>query len=595
MGHEAAGDMVAFEVNGGFLSKFTRFWKKGSVPARDGLPLLLGSSFSLEEDESGTVEKVVDVMSVTVSQLLEHLHHVTKHLEFWQRLSKGGESDKLSFMMLERGPWAFFQGISMFIRSSVVGASPGQKLLLGASSRISERVTVLADLRERLAKITGQVYIEVDKMGEKVSIGRNSRVASSECILAVLKALSVLEGVYKFPQRNYYSKGDLSSAVTLALDFDDIPETIGLRMEWTDSDLDHGIKLLSDSLWKLNNFLDTVMWQYRRPRRIVRKWIHYTGGALGLGILSGWLFRHSQLGGSNDLERWTKEGFDAASGFWEEHVQQPLLAIRDDLFDTFRKRHREGNELGDVKLTAESLHRMLQEFVAQTKGSDAAEGSSEQQLVELMMIRYETELSHPLRNLLTGQLARALLIQVQKLKLDIETAMLELNQILRANEINFAVLSAMPALLGAFLIGKLLKRPFIKGQKGAEGRGRKAQLRRRMMIVDVDNAVMTCQMCIDEGQVDAFAEFGTLIYSLDRLYKAARNPATESGEWLSLQKDIIELAKPRLSTYYKMAIAARMERVYECLAPMPRLRVRYSYVLVAQLSCNKGIEEENQD
>ena len=49
MGHEAAGDMVAFEVNGGFLSKFTRFWKKGSVPARDGLPLLLGSSFSLEE------------------------------------------------------------------------------------------------------------------------------------------------------------------------------------------------------------------------------------------------------------------------------------------------------------------------------------------------------------------------------------------------------------------------------------------------------------------------------------------------------------------------------------------------------------------
>jgi hypothetical protein len=40
--------------------------------------------------------------------------------------------------------------------------------------------------------------------------------------------------------------------------------------------------------------------------------------------------------------------------------------------------------------------------------------------------------------------------------------MLELNQILRANEINFALLSAVPALLGAFMIGWLLKRPFIK-------------------------------------------------------------------------------------------------------------------------------------
>ena len=42
----------------------------------------------LRRDETGPVEKVVDVMSVTVNQLLEHLHHVTKHLDFWQELSE---------------------------------------------------------------------------------------------------------------------------------------------------------------------------------------------------------------------------------------------------------------------------------------------------------------------------------------------------------------------------------------------------------------------------------------------------------------------------------------------------------------------------
>jgi hypothetical protein len=31
--------------------------------------------------------------------------------------------------------------------------------------------------------------------------------------------------------------------------------------------------------------------------------------------------------------------------------------------------------------------------------------------------------------------------------------------------------------------------------------------------------------------VDTFAEFGTLIYSLDRLYKTVRNSTSESGEW----------------------------------------------------------------
>lgn len=77
--------------------------------------------------------------------------------DVWLCGKQSGESDKLSFMILERGPWAFFQGISKFIRASVVGASPRQKLSTAASSRISERVAVLVDLRERLAKITGQV------------------------------------------------------------------------------------------------------------------------------------------------------------------------------------------------------------------------------------------------------------------------------------------------------------------------------------------------------------------------------------------------------------------------------------------------------
>lgn len=57
---------------------------------------------------------------------------------------------------------------------------------------------------------------------------------------------------------------------------------------------------------------------------MVRKWLQYSGGALGLGILSVWLFRHSSYAASDDLNRWTKEAVGGAAGFWEEHVQEPV-------------------------------------------------------------------------------------------------------------------------------------------------------------------------------------------------------------------------------------------------------------------------------
>jgi len=63
-----------------------------------------------------------------------------------------------------------------------------------------------------------------------------------------------------------------------------------------------------------------------------------------------------------------------------------------------------------------------------------------------VMQSYENEMRHPLRNLLMGQLVRSLLIQVQRLKLDTEAAMLELDQILRANELSISLVAAVPAL-----------------------------------------------------------------------------------------------------------------------------------------------------
>ena len=46
--------------------------------------------------------------------------------------------------------------------------------------------------------------MEVDKMGEKVNNGQKGQLAASECVVAVLKALSPLEGAYQLPQAGDY-------------------------------------------------------------------------------------------------------------------------------------------------------------------------------------------------------------------------------------------------------------------------------------------------------------------------------------------------------------------------------------------------------
>ncbi len=63
---------------------------------------------------------------------------------------------------------------------------------------------------------------------------------------------------------------------------------------------------------------------YAKPRSMVRHWLKYSGGAVGLAVASVWLVSHSRLGGSDDLDRW----FDKAREDWylflDKRVHQPV-------------------------------------------------------------------------------------------------------------------------------------------------------------------------------------------------------------------------------------------------------------------------------
>lgn len=355
---------------------------------------------------------------------------------------------------------------------------------------------------------------------------------------------------------------------SLPLVFNKMTEVDQGASQWTDGEIRDAIDLVYQNLHKLNSCVSELVAKHRKPRKIKRYWVRYTCGAVGLSVCSLWVVRHSRLVGSPDIDNWVREAKESTVSFWTEHLEQPLLSIRDELFETFRKRHKGVMEAEEVQLTANSLRRMLLAFCEQTGGQKFREDPPDQELLEIVMARYEKELMHPIKSIVGGgELPRAMLIQIQKLKLDIETAMLELNQILRANEINFAILAALPAFI-LILLGIMLVRSWLKQDKGAEGRGRIARRQRRLLIVEIERRIMQYQTCVDLGQAqDAECSFGLVLYTLDRLYRAAEKHAKATGEWPWLKQDILDLAKPNIQTTYKLAITSRMERVYDCLLP----------------------------
>ncbi|KAF9621114.1 hypothetical protein IFM89_016608 [Coptis chinensis] len=547
------------------LSKLSNFYLRRNRP---GLPLPLPST-SLDSSIVLTeASRVFDVVEDILDHIFSNLHNIQKNLQFWQCRAEGTNAQKVYFMFFQRGPRAFVDGTIQLLSGR---GSRLQYLCHSAAAHISQRVAILTSLRHCLATFLAQVYTEVDKYGEDLI---KSPEKSLPSLLVTINSLfSKLEA--SLSNINPMCQSDSSACVdeikTFPLQFEKLPE-IQEDSQWTDCEMRDAINLIYQNLYKVDSYVSLVVGKYRKPRKMTRYWFRYTCGAVGLSVCSVWLLRHSSLMGSSDIENWIREARESTISFWNDHVEQPILSIRDELFETFRRRHKGVMEVEEVQLTANSLHRMLVAFSEQTGEQHLPENASDQAMLEIVMARYEKDLMHPMKNLLGGEIARALLIQIQKLKLDIETAMLELGQILKANEINFAILAALPAFFLSLILLMLI-RAWVKQDKGAEGRGRIARIQRRLLVVEVEKRIMQFQTCVERGQEeDAQCRFGLVLYSLDRLYRAVERHAKATGEWLSLRQDIIDLSKPNLQTSYKLTLTSRLERVYDCLLPSSNTR-----------------------
>eukprot|EP00026_Physarum_polycephalum_P004101 Phypoly_transcript_04118.p1 GENE.Phypoly_transcript_04118~~Phypoly_transcript_04118.p1 ORF type:complete len:572 (+),score=59.90 Phypoly_transcript_04118:161-1876(+) len=174
----------------------------------------------------------------------------------------------------------------------------------------------------------------------------------------------------------------------------------------------------------------------KKPNWYSTHWMH-----IGVGTIVLYFATKSIYESRYSILQYVKDTRDAIVRFWKEHLEVPLKNIWEAV--RYDKTTLSVADKVSLKQDMESLGRMVADFAkdnnASLSESDLAslmQAAKEGDLAEVMKA-YEQNIKSPIRNVVFGDLIRLVLIQVQKQKVDLEKAMEALDQLLRANELNF--------------------------------------------------------------------------------------------------------------------------------------------------------------
>jgi uncharacterized membrane protein (DUF2068 family) len=203
------------------------------------------------------------------------------------------------------------------------------------------------------------------------------------------------------------------------------------------------LRILQDTAAALSQYRNTAdkdLAQLRKPDHWQLYWLQYAVGAVAAGFAVYQVYSNREAIGG-----WITESYSGLCAFVSEHVIKPLSDMYSYVFRTFRGRQL-STSLASLKQDEASLSNMLYNF-ADANASSLAKGQnmSEQAFrdsirararqndMSLVMTSYEQEIQRPLRGAVAGDLVQGMLIQVQKLKVDTESAMLAADQLLQSN------------------------------------------------------------------------------------------------------------------------------------------------------------------
>ena len=183
-----------------------------------------------------------------------------------------------------------------------------------------------------------------------------------------------------------------------------------------------------------------ILAEQGRPSRVVRYWIPATILLLSSTTLLRIFFKHRTV-----ITAWVQDLGSTTRDFWYNWVVEPVKKIIGTI------RHDEASEVaimskGSLEGDKASLERMVVDFVKDHPSNGIIPG--ERDIAEVrakikegdltpVLRAYEKDLRKPFIGTIRGDLVRALLIQIQKTKVDIEVAVGGIDALLKSQELVF--------------------------------------------------------------------------------------------------------------------------------------------------------------
>ncbi|KAJ8524007.1 hypothetical protein ON010_g17112 [Phytophthora cinnamomi] len=206
--------------------------------------------------------------------------------------------------------------------------------------------------------------------------------------------------------------------------------------------VEQNISVFRSAQTQFSRCFQTALAPCRPPSKIRQRWLQVTTVAICLTAGGFWVVNNQ-----DEFRAGIAAMRAALQDFLNEHMVEPLQAIFGEVVLNQKPEIQDAMALLDTK---QSLRRMLSDFVKDTNPNvSPAEMNRimDEMDMSVVSLQYEKQLASAVRNLMTGDIVRMLLIQVQFIKKELMVAMGAIDELMHANQLNLQILATIPTFL----------------------------------------------------------------------------------------------------------------------------------------------------
>jgi nuclear-control-of-ATPase protein 2 len=309
-------------------------------------------------------------------------------------------------------------------------------------SEIRQKRKSLKSLRDLNASAIGLLLEESFTLGDGDQLSGKSVVTTSEWCNSLYRSALLMGTIFQ----------ELTSSTVSVKEFEDgifnsVATQVQERQHQAVSDyssqpgdvIEHLAVVLRTRIPENAVSTNTLVGQHGRPSAIVRYWIPASVLLLSLSSLLRIITSRK-----TELLTWMSEFGATVRDFWGNWVLKPI----EGLIGTIR--HDEQSEIAlisrnSLRTDQESLERMVVDFVSDRPSASETSQPDIQAItaqvkegdLTAVLKAYERDLRKPFMGTVRGDLVRALLIQIQKTKVDVEVAIGGIDALLKSQELVF--------------------------------------------------------------------------------------------------------------------------------------------------------------